>query len=56
MVIMFVSSAIGHGFNPWSDQTAGYKLVFASSHLACRDWLARNEDNVSEWSSKFTCG
>jgi hypothetical protein len=58
MVSIFYSSAIDHGFGPRSCQTKDYKICiccFSAKHAALRrknkDWLARNQDNVSEWSN-----
>jgi hypothetical protein len=54
MVSMLTSSAVEHGFEPWSGQT--YKIsicCFSAKHATLRrkskDWLALNQDNVSEW-------
>ena len=56
MVSVIASSAIYHGFEPPSGQTKDYKIgicCFSDKHTAIRrkskDWLARNQDNVSEW-------
>ena len=56
MVSMLASSAVDHGFNPQSGQPKDYKIgmcCFSAKHAALRrknkDWLARNQDNVSEW-------
>jgi hypothetical protein len=50
-------SAVDCGFEPWSGQTKDYKIYICSSfsrHTAFRskskDWLAQNQDDVSEWS------
>ena len=50
-------SAVDRGFEPWSGQTKDYKICICSSfsrHTAFRskskDWLAQNQDDVSEWS------
>jgi hypothetical protein len=55
MISKLASSAVGHGFEPRSGQTKDYKIVicyFSAKHAALRkkskDWLARNQDNVSE--------
>ena len=53
---MLASGAVGPRFEPWSDQTKDYTIgiccLFAQ-HAALKrlskDWLARNQDNVSEW-------
>ena len=57
MVIMLASSVVDHGFEPQSGQTKDYKICiccFSAKHTASRrkskDWLARNQNNVSEWS------
>ena len=55
MVSVLASSAVDHVFEPWSGQTKDYNIgiccLFAK-HAAFRrkskDWLAHNQDNVSE--------
>ena len=56
MVSVFASSAVDRGFESRSDQTKDYNIgicCFSDKHAGSRrkskDWLARNEDNVSEW-------
>ena len=56
MVSVFALSAVDCGFEPRSGQTKDYKIgirCFSAKHAALRgkskDWLARNQDNVSEW-------
>ena len=56
MVSVLASSAVDRGFEPRADQTKDYKIgicCFSSKHTALRrknkDWLARNQNNVSEW-------
>ena len=56
MVSVLASSAIDRGFDPRSGQTNDYKIgicCFSAKQAALRrkskDWLARNQDNVSEW-------
>ena len=56
MVIVLASSAVDRGFEPRSGQTKDNKIgigCFSVKHAALRkkskDWLARNQDNVSEW-------
>ena len=56
MVNMLASSAVDRGFEPRSDQSKDCKIgmcCFSAKHAALRrkinDWLARNQDNVSEW-------
>ena len=55
MVGMLNSSVIDRGFESRSGQTKDYKIgicCFSAKHAALRrrseDWLARNQDNVSE--------
>ena len=61
MVSMLSSSAVSRGFEPRSGQTKDYKIgicCFSAKHAALRrkskDWLARNQDNVSEWDDMST--
>jgi hypothetical protein len=56
MVSVLASSAVDHGFKPRSGQTKDYKIgicYLSAKHAALRskskDWLARNQNNVSEW-------
>jgi hypothetical protein len=49
------------GFEPWLGQTKDYEIgicCFSAKHAALRrkskDWLARNQNNVSEWSDMST--
>jgi len=58
MVSMLVMSAVDRGFWPQSSQTKDYKIgicCFSANHAApirkSKDWLARNQDNVSEWNN-----
>jgi len=53
---MLPLSAVDRGFEPWSGQTKDYQIgicCFSAKHAALRrkrkEWLARNQDNVSEW-------
>ena len=57
MVSVLASSVIDRGFEPRSGQTKDYKIgmcCFSPKHAALRrkskDWLARNQNNVFEWS------
>jgi hypothetical protein len=59
--VMFASSVVDRGFKPWSGQTKDYKVgmcCFSTKHAALRskskDWLARNQNNVSEWNDMST--
>ena len=61
MISVFVLSAVDRGFEPQSGQTKGYKIgicCFSAKHAALRrkskDWFARNQNNVSEWSDMST--
>jgi hypothetical protein len=63
MISVLALSVVDHAFEPWSDQTKDYKIgicCFSAKHTALRwkskDWLARNQDNVSEWGDTFICG
>ena len=56
MVNMLVLSVVDRGFEPQSGQTEDYKIgicSFSAKQAELRrkskDWLARNQDNVSEW-------
>ena len=56
MVSMIASSAVDHGFEPRSGKTKTYKIgicCFSAKHASLKrkskDWLAWNQDNVSEW-------
>ena len=49
-------NAVGRAFDPRSGQTKDYKIgicSFSTKHIALRrkskDWMSRNQDNVSEW-------
>ena len=57
MVSILDSSAVDLGFKPRSGQAKYYEIgicCLSTKHAALRrkskDWLARNQDNVSEWS------
>ena len=57
MISVLTSSVVDRGFEPWSGQTKDYNIgicCFSAKHTALRrkskDWLAQNQDNVSEWS------
>jgi hypothetical protein len=57
IVSVLASSVVDRGFESRSGQTKDYNIgicSFSAKHAALRrkskDWLARNEDNVSEWS------
>jgi hypothetical protein len=63
MVSVLASNAVDRGFEPRSDKTKDYKIgmcCFSVKHAALRskskDWLARNQNNVSEWSDMPTRG
>ena len=60
MISVVTSSAGDRGFEPRSDQTKDYKIsiyCFSAKHTALRrkskDWLAQNQNNVSEWSDMY---
>ena len=51
-----MSNAVGRAYYPRSGQTKDYKIgiyCFSTKYVALRrkskDWLARNQDIVSEW-------
>jgi hypothetical protein len=54
MVSVLTSSALSRGFEPRSGQTKIGICCFSAKHTTLRrkskDWLARNQNNVSEWS------
>ena len=61
MVSVIASSAVDRGFEPRSGQTKDYKIgicYFSAKYAALRrkskDWLAWNQNNVSEWSNMST--
>jgi hypothetical protein len=54
---------VDRGFEPRSGKTKDYEIgicCFSAKHAAIRrkskDWLARNQNNVSEWSDMSTAG
>jgi hypothetical protein len=61
MFSVVASSAVDRGFEHRSDQTKDFKIdicCLSAKHAALRrkgkDWLARNQNNVSEWSDMST--
>ena len=57
MVSVLASNAVDRGFEQRSGQTKDYEIgicCFFAKHAALKrkskDWLARNQNNVSEWS------
>ena len=61
MASVLASSAIDCGYEPRSCQSKEYKIgicCFSAKNAALRrkskDWLARNQNNVSEWSDIST--
>jgi hypothetical protein len=63
MVSVLASSVVDRGFEPQSGQTKDFKIgmcCFSANHAVLRrkskDWLARNQNNVSEWSDMSTRG
>jgi hypothetical protein len=63
MVSNLASSAVDRGFEPRSGQTKDYAIgiyCFSANHAALRrknkDWLARNQNDVSEWGDMSTRG
>jgi len=56
MISVLASNMVDRGFEPRSGQTKDYKIAncyFSAARASLRskskDWLARNQDNVSEW-------
>jgi hypothetical protein len=63
MVSKLASSAVDGGFKCQSDKTKDYEIGICCSsakHTELRskskDWLARNRNNVSNWSDMYTRG
>ena len=63
MVGVLASSEVDRGFESRLGQTKDYKIgicCFSAKHAALRrkskDWLAQNQDNVSEWGNMSICG
>ena len=63
MISVLASSAVDCGFEPQSDQNKDLKIgirCFSAKHAALssksKDWLARNQNKVSEWSNMSTLG
>jgi hypothetical protein len=61
MVSVLASSVVDRGFEPRSSQTKDYKIgicCFSAKHAALmrksKNWLDRNQNNVSEWSDMST--
>jgi hypothetical protein len=60
---MLASHTVDRGFEPRTGQTKDYEIgicCFSAKHAALRrkskDWLARNQDNVSEWGDMSILG
>ena len=56
---MLASIAVDRGYEPRLGQTKDYKICiccYSAKHAALRrkskDWLAQNQDNVSEWADR----
>ena len=63
MVSVLASSAVDREFESRSSQTKDYEIgicCFSAKHALLKrkgkDWLARNQDTVSEWGDMFTHG
>jgi len=61
MLSVLASSVVDRGFEPRSGQTKDYEICiycFSATHAVLRrkskDWLVRNQENVSEWSGMST--
>ena len=60
---VLASSAVNRGFEPRSGQTKDYKIdiccvfaKYAALRSKRKDWLARNQNNVSKWNNMATRG
>ena len=63
MVSVLASRAVDRWFDPQSGQTKDYEIdicCFSAKHTALRgkskDWLALNQDDVSEWGDMSISG
>ena len=63
VVRVLASSAVDRGFEPRSVQTKDYTIgiccfsaMYAALRKKSKDWLARNQDDVSEWGDMSICG
>ena len=63
IVSVCTSSVVDRGLEPRSGHTKDYKIgicCFSAKHAALRrnskEWLSRNQNNVSEWSDMFSRG
>jgi hypothetical protein len=63
MISVLTSSAVDRGFESRLGQTKDYKIgisCLCAKHAAfmrkSKDWLARNQDNVSKWRDMSTRG
>ena len=62
MVSVLASGALDRAFETRLGQSKDYKIgmcCFSAKHVALRnrkDWLTRNQDNVSQWSDMSTHG
>ena len=62
MVSMLPLNVVDQGFEPRSDQTEDYEIDIccfsaikpAALRNKSKDWLARDQDNVTEWSDVST--
>jgi uncharacterized protein YaeQ len=62
MISVLASSAVDRWLDPRSGQTKDYEIgicCFSAKHVSLRrkskDWLTRNQDNVSEWGNMSIC-
>ena len=63
MVSLLASSVVVRGFEPGSGQTKDYAICIccfsamakqAALRSKSKDWLARNQENVSEWTASVS--
>jgi hypothetical protein len=62
MVMVLTLSGVDRGLEPRSGQTKDYKIgicCFSAKHASLRrkskDWVAWNQNGVSEWSDMSSC-
>ena len=60
IVSVFTSSAVDREFESRAGQRKDYAIciccfLYAVLENKSKDWLARNQDNVSEWKDMITC-
>ena len=63
MVNGLALSAVDRGIKSWTSQIIDYRIgicclsaKYAALRSKSKDWLTRNQNNVSKWSDMSTCG